>query len=342
MRFLSRAVSRSVPFLLGLALLSAPLRAQSSGGRLLVLSKGEQTLSVVDPATGEVVWRAPSGPDPHEVVASDDGTRAYISNYVPHNTLAVVDLAGRKALPAIDLGPLRNPHGLAFAGGKVWFTAEGAGAIGSYDPATSRVDWTLRTGQDRTHMIHVSPDLKRVLASNTGSGTLSVIDRRDGAAPGGPAGSPAAEWEQTVVRTGNGVEGFDVSPDGRMAWAANARDGTISIVDLASKRVVQTLDAGVRSANRLKFTPDGGRVLVSMLANPEVAVFDVASRAEVKRVRVGSGAAGIQMQPDGARAYVACTPDDYVAIIDLGSLEVVGHISAGRQPDGLAWAGGGE
>lgn len=342
MRPLCLPFRRRIPLLLALAFLAPPLRAQSPRGSLLVLSKGEQTLSVVDPATGEVVWRAPSGPDPHEVVASDDGTRAYISNYIPHNTLAVIDLAGRKALPAIDLGPLRNPHGLDFAGGKVWFTAEGASTVGSYDPATSRVDWTFRTGQDRTHMVHVSRDLKRVLTSNIGSGTLSIIDRRGPAAPAGSPGSPPAEWEQTVVRTGGGVEGFDVSPDGREAWAANARDGTISVVDLASKRVVQTIDAGVRSANRLKFTPDGRRVLVSMLASPEVAVFDVASRAEVKRVRVGSGAAGIQMQPDGARAYVACTPDDYVAIIDLGSLEVVGHISAGRQPDGLAWVGGGE
>jgi YVTN family beta-propeller protein len=55
---------------------------------------------------------------------------------------------------------------------------------------------------------------------------------------------------------------------------------------------------------------------------------------------VGRGAAGIEVQPDGARAYVACTPDDYVAIIDLASLEVVGRISAGRQPDGLAWVAG--
>jgi hypothetical protein len=38
------------------------------------------------------------------------------------------------------------------------------------------------------------------------------------------------------------------------------------------------------------------------------------------------------------RAYVACTPDDYIAIIDLKSLEVSGHIQAGKQPDGLAWA----
>jgi hypothetical protein len=35
---------------------------------------------------------------------------------------------------------------------------------------------------------------------------------------------------------------------------------------------------------------------------------------------------------------VACTPDNYVAIIDLKSLAVTGHIDAGKQPDGLAWA----
>jgi YVTN family beta-propeller protein len=328
MRPLSPTVVRSALLLLGLAALSIPLHAQSAGGSLLVLSKGELTLSVVDPATGQVVWKAPSGPDPHEVVASADGTRAYVSNYTRHNTLTVVDLVGRRALPTVDLGELGNPHGLDFAGGKVWFTSETAEAVGSYDPATNRVERVFDTGQDRTHMVLVSPDLTRMLTSNIGSGTMSVIERRAGSG-----------WEQTVIPTGRGVEGFDVSPDRRMVWAANAGDGTISVIDLASRRVVQTIDAGVRSANRLKFTPDGKRVLVSMLANPELAIFDVASREEVKRVPVGRGAAGILVQPDGARAYVACTPDDYVAIVDLQTLEVVGHVSAGRRPDGLAWVG---
>jgi len=58
----------------------------------------------------------------------------------------------------------------------------------------------------------------------------------------------------------------------------------------------------------------------------------------VKRVKIGHGAAGIEMQPDGSRAFVACTPDNYIAIIDLKSLEVSGHIDAGKQPDGLAWS----
>jgi YVTN family beta-propeller protein len=89
---------------------------------------------------------------------------------------------------------------------------------------------------------------------------------------------------------------------------------------------------------RSKFTPDGTRVLVSMLGGPDLVIFNAATRAELTRVKIGSGAAGIQMEPDGLRAFVACTPDDYVAIIDLKTLEVAGHIAAGRQPDGLAWA----
>ena len=62
------------------------------------------------------------------------------------------------------------------------------------------------------------------------------------------------------------------------------------------------------------------------------------SRRETKRIALGRGAAGIQMQPDGVRAYVSCTPDNYVAIIDLKTLEIAGRIQAGTQPDGLAWA----
>ena len=44
-----------------------------------------------------------------------------------------------------------------------------------------------------------------------------------------------------MVRVGNGSEGFDVSPDGKEIWVANAQDGTISIIDYRAKRVTHTL-----------------------------------------------------------------------------------------------------
>lgn len=332
-------VSRIIFVLLTACCVAVPLMAQgASSPALLILSKGDQTLAIVDPATLKGGIRLPSGPDPHEVIASSDGKLAFISNYGggAYNTISVIDLAAGKALPAVDLGPLRGPHGLDFAAGKVWFTAEGAKVIGSYDPAAKKVDWVLGTGQNRTHMIFVFHDLKRIVTSNVSSATMTIVDKTMVAGRGrGPA---REDWDETIVPVGRGAEGFDVSPDGKELWAANAQDGTVSILDLAGKRVTATLPANVKSANRLKFTPDGKLVFVSTLGGPDVAIFDAASRKEVKRLPVGHGAAGILMQPDGARAFVACTPDDYVAVIDLKSLQVTGHIDAGKQPDGLAWA----
>ena len=113
---------------------------------------------------------------------------------------------------------------------------------------------------------------------------------------------------------------------------------TVSIIDLDAQKVIQTLNVNVRGANRLKFTPDGKLVFVSTLGAPDLVVLDATTRREVKRVPIGHGAAGILMQPDGQRAYVSCTPDDYIVVIDLKSLTVTGKITAGKHPDGLAWA----
>jgi YVTN family beta-propeller protein len=299
---------------------------------LLVLSKGDLTLSIVDPATLKVVARMPSGPDPHEVIASADGKFAYISNYGggAYNTITLVDLLAQKTLTAIDLGALRGPHGLTFVGGKLWFTAEAAKVIGSLDPATNKVDLVLGTGQNRTHMLYVFNDLKRIVTSNVSSATMTFIDKTTGGR------GPNGDWDETVVPVGRGAEGFDVS--GGELWAANAQDGTISIVDLGTKKVTQTLDANVKGANRLKFTPNGKLALISTLSGPDLVIYDVATRKLVKRIPIGHGAAGIEMQPDGARAFVACTPDSYVVVIDLKSLEVTGHIDAGKNPDGMAWS----
>src|SRR5579863_2676755 len=251
-----------------------------------------------------------------------------------YNSLAVVDLVAQKALPAVDLGALRGPHGLVFVGGKAWFTAEAAKAIGRYDPETKSVDWILGTGQNRTHMIYVSPDMKFIVTTNVNAGTVSIIEKT----AGGSGGAPGGDWNETVVRVGNGCEGFDVSPDGKEIWVANAADGTVSIVDVASKQVKETLAADVGGANRLKFTLDGKLALISSLRGSDVTVIDAATRKTVKRITVGHGAAGILIDPDGSRAFVACSPDGYVAVINLHSMEVVGRIEAGQDPDGLAWA----
>jgi DNA-binding beta-propeller fold protein YncE len=163
-----------------------------------------------------------------------------------------------------------------------------------------------------------------------------------GPLPGGPPpgmnAQPQMDWNQTVIPVGKGDEGFDVAPNGQELWTADAQDGTISVVDIAGKKVAATLDAKVFGANRLKFTLDGKLVLITSLRDGNLVIYDAATRKEVKRVAIGHGAAGIQMEPGGARAFLACGPDNYVAVLDLKTLEITGHIDAGGEPDGMAWA----
>lgn len=337
--------------LLTAALLCAVALPASSQTTLLALSKRDHTLAAIDPTTLQVLYKLPVGPDPHEVIASSDGTTAYVSNYGfgAFHTLAVLDLVHRAALPSIDLGPLNGPHGLTFVGSKLYFTAEGAKVIGSYDPATAKVDWILGTGQNRTHMIYVSPDLQHIITTNVASATVSLIDQQEVHMGPPPSASnpqtqpPAAaqdrsDWNETVIPVGHGSEGFDLSPDHKEIWVANAQDGTLSVIDYPAKKLLATLHPDVRSANRLKFTPDGKLVLVSLLNAPDLVILDAATRKVIKRLPIGTGAAGILIDPNGTRAFVACTPDNTIAVIDLHTLTITAHINAGPEPDGMAWA----
>lgn len=309
--------------------------AQSTAHQfLLALSKANHTLAIVNPVTLKVLARVPVGVDPHEVIASSDGKTAYVSIYGGGSlhTLNVIDLVSKKPLFNIDTRPLFGPHGITFVEGKVWFTAEGSKAVGRYDPATRKLDWCMGTGQDRTHMIYVSANGRKIYTTNVVSGTVSILEDTL-VRPG-----THENWIETTVPTERGSEGFDITPDGTELWTASADDGTIFIINLATKKVETKIDAKILGANRLKFTPDGKMVFISSLRSGELTIYNAKTRKEIKRINIGHGAAGILMDPNGSRAFVGCTPDNYVAVIDLKTLKVIGHIDVGGNPDGLAWA----
>lgn len=335
------------PVLLLAAMLLLQISANAQQPYLLALSKTDHTLAIVNPLNLSVIAKIPVGPDPHEVIASSDGKFAYVSNTGGGQSteIDVIDLVARKALPAIDTRPLFGPHGLDYAAGKLWFSAEGSKSVGRYDPASGKIDWCMGTGQERTHMVYVSPDARKIYTSNVNASTVSIL--QDSLLPAtafppvqtGNSQPPRRhDWVQTVVPVAKGSEGFDVSPDGKELWTAGAADGMISIIDPGSSTSAVRLDAGVQGANRLKFTPDGKRVLVTSLRTGVLTVVDASTRKTIKRIPVGRGSAGILVDPNGTHAFLGCTPDNYVAIIDLLTLEMTGKIDVGGGPDGLAWA----
>jgi YVTN family beta-propeller protein len=317
-----------LPCALLLLSLAVAVAAQNSGPTLLVLNKSDATLSFIEPSSGKLIGSVRTGAGPHEVAVSADGRTAFVTNYgsgAPGNTLSVIDVPGRKEIRRVDLGTLRQPHGITVVDGKAIVTVEGSRAIARYDPVTDRVDWRFDTGQDVTHMVIASRDGRTLFTANIGSNTIGIVER---------AGD---DWRQTVVRVGAGPEGLDLSPDGRELWTAHSEDGGVSVIDVAAKKVVDTIAAGTRRSNRLKFSPDGRLALISDLDAGDVVVIDTKTRQVTKRIRVGRMVEGILVPPTGGRVYVAVTGENRVAAIDLQKLDVVQSIPTGAGPDGMAW-----
>ena len=326
-------IAAAFAFVTLLLAVSAPAQPQSltPSPALLVLNKAENSLAILDPATQKVVARIPTGEGPHEIAASSDGKLAVVTNYGakdPGHSLSVIDLVAQKEIHRVDLGPLGRPHGIIFADGKFYFTAELNKLIARYDPATNQVDWLLGVGQNRTHMLVRTKYLNEFFTSNVDSGTVTAIEKS----------SDPSGYTETNIPVGKAVEGIDISPDDKEVWAANAGDGSVSIIDTATSKVTHTIDARTKHSNRLKFTPDGKLALISDPATGELVIVDTATRGITKMLKVGQGPGGILIVPDGSRAYVALAGDNAVAVIDLHTLEVSGKIPTGQGPDGLAWA----
>lgn len=304
--------------------------AQTPSPALLVLNKEDSTLSIVDPSSLKTVGMVPTGTAPHELTVSTDGRFAYVANYgsaTPGDTISVIDLVAQKETRSVGLGEMRRPHGIAFLDGKVYFTSEVCKCLGAYDPASNSVREFLRTGQDRTHMLLFSKNGQRLFTANVQAGTISAFRHNPS----------SGKWGVTVIPVGPGAEGMDLSPDGKQLWTANAGDGTVSIIDVSSNKVLETPGIHAKRSNRLKFTPDGKLVLVSDMGGNRLIVLDAATHKEIKRLDIGRQPEGI-LVPGNGNAYIALGGERTVVVLDLASLAPAARISVGGGPDGMAWA----
>jgi YVTN family beta-propeller protein len=283
-----------------LGALHSPHGLAVAEGKIYFTAEANKVIGSYDPAGQKIDWMLGLGQErTHMIVVSGGAKKIYTSN-VNSDTISLIERSSGPNGP----GPWGPPGG---GGGP----PPGAGGPGGPPPG------------------------------GPGDG---------GRAPGGPGpgsggrggpppwGAGGGGWIATHVTVGKGPEGFDVSPDGKEVWAANSHDGTLSIIDVAKKSVIQSINVSTRSSNRLKFTPDGKFVFISDLGGRELVVVGTTTRKEAKRIALGGGAAGILMQPDGSRAYVAVGSENGVTLIDLKTLEKTGHIETGPGPDGLGWA----
>lgn len=122
-----------------------------------------------------------------------------------------------------------------------------------------------------------------------------------------------------------------VDKESKLAYVTNGEDNTISVVDLAQKKVVAEIPVGTMP-HGLRMSPDGREIYVATMGDNSVSVIDVEHAKEVARISVGKAPAQVAFTPDGKRAYVTSTVDNSVAIIDTAQRKSIATVPVGRKP----------
>ncbi|QSE96375.1 YncE family protein [Fulvivirga lutea] len=314
-------------------------------GELLVLNKSDHNVSFISLATGKETTVLEVGKNPHEVAVSPNEKYAAVTNYGngenPGNTISIINLVKRKVVNTHEFVQGIKPHGIEFADNEtLLFTAEGTESFYLINLEGEVLD-VIKTSQKISHMLAYDSKSKLAFVANIGSGSVTVID-------------VAKRVKVKDIMTGDGAEGIAINLEQTEVWVTNREDNSISIIDIQSLKVTQTL-ATENFPIRIKFTYNGNMALVSCAKAGTVMVFDSKSKTKIKSIVIneqevedngerlsasfGEGPIpiGILIHPSDKFAYIANTNADIVTVLDLTKLEICGRISTRSEPDGLGY-----
>ena len=304
-------------------------------GRLLVVCKDDSTLEVIDLETARTAGAVvASGFAPHEVVATDDGRRAYMPVYsnAPVGSpgsdgrrVDVVDLLTLQRVGEIRLPFPSRPHQSSLLPiDRVIVSTELDESVTVIDRRTLRVVARLPTGQAESHTFAVSVDGSRLVTANVGPGSVSIIDVPSRTLLG-------------VVKVAEKVNRICLEPDGRFAYTADQGSPRIAVIDTQLVEHVASIELpsiGFGTA----VTSDGSQIVVALRTASEIAVVDRRSGEVVHRVATPDHPQAIVLHPDGVRAYSACDAANCVVEVDIRAGRLLRRMDTGRNPDGIAWS----
>src|ERR1700733_1697926 len=192
-----------------------------------VTNVGDDTLSVINEATGTVTATMGVGGGPLTVAVDPTTHVAYVTNG-GNGTVSVVDGATGTVTSLITVGS--GPDGVAVdpVTDTVYGANGGAGTVSVIDGATGTVTATITVGSDPDG-VAVDPVTHTAYVANF-AGTVSVIDE-------------ATNTVTATIAAGSGSDGVAVDPVFHTAYVANF-GGTVSVIDEATGPVVATVPVG--------------------------------------------------------------------------------------------------
>jgi len=328
-------------------------------GTLVVVSSEAAEALLIDPVTGWLLGRFPTGPDPREVALSPDGRYAYVTSYgwIPgaadlgagdmeaqgegarygavagrgrgsnSQGVTVLDLLERRVHAVFHPGQYRHLQGIRVGddGERLWMTTEADSGIVELDARTGEVMMLWKTGGADPSTLTLTRDSRRIFVANTGSHSVTMIDR--------------VTVVPRRIETGPRPRGLALSNDESELWVANSGDHTVSVIDTRRLREVARFPSGGREPIRLKFRPGGHEVWVSHRGSQELTVLDVASAGVLFHIPIDGEPRSLTFSDDGALAFVSVPRRHRVDVIDVATHGVIGSLDDATDPAGLAWSG---
>jgi PQQ-dependent catabolism-associated beta-propeller protein len=118
-----------------------------------------------------------------------------------------------------------------------------------------------------------------------------------------------------------------------VVFVANEKSSTITVLD-AQHRVIETFPTCARPRG-MAFMPDHTRFIVGCADDDVIAVYEVASRKLVGRIRDVAEPETFALHPDGRHLYVSNEEDATASVYDLDTGELVGEFETGEEPEGV-------
>jgi DNA-binding beta-propeller fold protein YncE len=309
-------------------LLSQP--STSLADVLVISNNGESQALLVDPSDFKLLASLPTGKGPHEIAVSADGRLAYVavtgSQQEPGHTITVLDLGRRTVKATFDLGSYKQPHDLRLSrdGALLWVTCAPSKAVLEIEARTGKIIRAWKLDKDGAWMLSVTPDGRKIYTANLEGRSVSIIDRKANTLR-------SIEFDSTQI-------GMDISPNGREVWVHHADKNQLSVIDVATDKVVATLASAGQGFGRVKFTPDGKNVLVPQSQSKNLVIFEAASRRLIENIPLSAPPKVITVSSDGKLAFITSPSANHTLVIDLLSRKEIAAYPTGKLPDAIVWA----
>ena len=183
------------------------------------------------------------------------------------------------------------------------------------------------------------PSGDRLYVSGGGNGTIHELRWRDGALTKsvdlvvGRPFEPASQWDYNEnPQAHNFVGGVAVSPDGDRLYAVDVVGQTLSMVDLASGRVMRTVSFAAEPYT-VAVSHDGDTLFVSLWGGAKVLMLDAWTLDAAGEIATGEHPNAMALTNDDTRLFVACANTNAVSVVDVDRRRVVEQIGVAMFPE---------